>query len=191
MKQELILKKKESYYNPYFLGEKKVNGVYFYEKEKIIFSFNWIGSNNRIPVIDFEQQISKKNNIDMLSKSAFYVNSQNKKEIDIYIPLSLINNYTEKENIFYYETETYTQYKTCVSFTAKCVKEYYELDKNDVEKLVIKETDLISQFIQHDFFSYKTYKPLHNVIKEIKEILTDTKKSELITFLEKYNVSKR
>lgn len=191
MKQELILKKKESYYNPYFLGEKKVNRINFYENEKVIFIFNWIGSNNRIPVIDFEQQIVKKNNIDLLNKSAFYVNSKNKKEIDIYIPLSLINNYTEKENVFYYETETYTQYKTFVSFTAKCIKEYYELDKNDIEKLVIKETDLISQNIQDDFFSYKTYKPLHNVIKEIKEILTDTRESELIEFLEKYNVSKR
>lgn len=118
-----------SWFNPYHLGNKKIEKVHLYDKEGIQFSFNWFGSNNSYPLFELPFEVKNKRKIDFSSTGYGFVI----KDV-LYLPLAAFSHSSETEvEKLSYDKLTTSKYKT-VDIT-------FNLSKTGEEK-DLKETKI-------------------------------------------------
>ncbi len=144
------LVKTEDCYNPMFLNGKQINHLVFYDHKtgnKLLGNWEglrWFGSNNKYPLIRFPFEFKRANKIDLSRKDAFYVSHtksyQTRKEIALYIPISLMEEFKDLGEKMDFETDTEKHYRHDYSFNvmAKC-DEYY---LNENEEFKSRVTDI-------------------------------------------------
>lgn len=133
-----ILVKKENWYNPYFFNGKEVESVNVYNKNGIIFRFNWIGSNNITNDVTFDFETKKATKLNFDRKDSFYIQKDGK--ITIYIYHELINyKYIGREKK--HKTEMgYSLYDT-FSITLNCKKILYKKVNDDFVSYYSDQSD--------------------------------------------------
>jgi len=109
-------------FNPYFLNEKQVNRIIFFNPsdEQELTGFNWIGNNNKHKTLVLPFEIYKARVLKLSRNDAFFMPClTDKKCINIYIPTTLLALECKGE-VLNYETTTERAYRTAYTFTAEC-----------------------------------------------------------------------
>jgi len=130
-------------FNPYFLYSKQVHTINFFDYKTglIVFNTNWFsdfGGNNDYPEISFPFEIKRRIKTNLDIKDAFYCKAANKGEINVYIPIQLLENFTHTKDVLKYETEIEIIYTDIFSFDLECKKDARKLNEvGEVEYITL------------------------------------------------------
>ena len=152
------LVKSASFYNPYFFEGRQIHKICFFNSDGVIISVNWFGSNNKYPTLVIPSEIKRKNKVDFLSKTAFYVSAPDKGKgyIYIYVPANLVNLQDIGESV-YFDNENETQYMQNYKITVHCSEDKMQLKEgcshDDFQPYEYIITPVESREIKFDVFS--------------------------------------
>jgi hypothetical protein len=135
-------------FNPYLLNCKTIGKIIFFRAGETITSVNWFGSNNNYPEMVINDDIKRKNNIDLNSKKPFFINIKqgwDKGSIILYIPAELVK-LTNKGEGIRYENENETQYQQNYTIEVECSK--WESKINDNGKLEYSKSAVENRVIE-------------------------------------------
>jgi hypothetical protein len=141
------LAQSNTFFNPYFLDGKQVKKINFFDYKTglIVFNTDWFssfGGNNDYPEISFPFEIKRRIKINLDIKQSFYCKSANKGEINIYIPIQLLDNYTHTKDVLKYETETEYTYTDIFSFDLECKKDGRKLNEFEEVEYIVLDSEI-------------------------------------------------
>jgi hypothetical protein len=198
-----VLEQTQSCYNPYFVTlsgkQKKVDSIKFYDHTtgEVLFSQNWFtdsqyGSNNETPKIIFPFTFIRKTEKDLNSVKPFYKKFQDQfnlksdlHSVVLFIPVSMLDNFKVKKDVFQFETETDTNYRDYFYFDVVCVKELYKIDKEN-DKLIYYNSEEFKQTLTGKGHYKKVLKPLGEKV----EMIVNAFKSAGIENAGRYEIEK-
>jgi len=137
------LSQQNIWFNPYFLDNKQVHKINFFDYKTglIVFNTNWFsnfGGNNDYPEISFPFEIKRRIKTNLDIKEAFYCAAVNIGEINVYIPIQLLENFTHTKDVLEYETEIEITYTDIFSFDLECKKYAHKLNEvGEVEYITL------------------------------------------------------
>lgn len=172
------LVKTESYYNPMFLNGRQIEHLVFYDADKGTEILNgwdglrWFGSNNNYPLIRFPFEFKKANKVDLTRKDAYYTTFQHtysydKGKIVLYIPIHLVDSFTDLGEVLQFETDTEKNFRHSYSFKVMAQSDEYYLD--EFEELKSRTTELKECTIEFSGRYRMELKPFGEKVKTITE----------------------
>jgi hypothetical protein len=182
-------------FNPYLLNCKTIDKIIFFKEGETITSVNWFGSNNNYPEMIINDEIKRKNNIDLNSKKPFFINIKqgwDKGRIILYIPANLVK-LTDKGEGIRYENENETQYQQNYTIEVECSK--WEIEINDNGKLEYSKSVVENRVIEFSECTIRVKKDKlindEQLKDEIKELCNlDIYMGDLQKILKHYTITK-
>jgi len=171
--------RKQAYFNPYFYGNAQLEKIVIFKNGEILHSFNWFGSNNNHPEIQF-QEIKNRRKIDLETKEVFYNGGK------LYIHADICN-FKPLEEELNYTTETHRNYRTKFSITLNC--SFNEPYLDELEKVRYRTTPVENREIC-DYFNHRSEETadaqrLQKIADKFKNITSQYISSRSIVELEK------
>lgn len=120
----LILKRNELYYNPLFIMDDKpreLQDIRFYDENGVVFATNrgWFDNGRNYDYIDIPScPYRKANKLSFDKNDVFYMRGTSPENtVILYVPISLIENYTKHEHVIYSKTTNGDDFRTEHYFT--------------------------------------------------------------------------
>jgi len=161
------IKQESSFYNPYYLEGRKIDAIVFYLEGEIIAKTNWFktyGGNNGYKSFELNEEVKRKNKIDLFSKNSFI--SKTTEEIDAYgEDYSLFINldkytYNLLGESFSHESDCYKSYKSKMNIDLFAVKKDSSYDKDNDKMIYFDNEDLHTITVEYGHRSEKKPKQL-------------------------------
>jgi hypothetical protein len=172
------IKKSSNWYNPYYLDNKKIDAIVFYQNGKKVGQTNWFtdfGSNNRYPEVYLPETIKTKRKIDLFSKDSFLAKTT--EDIDPYngnysLYLNLDNYYHTIEKLVpSHSDKYYNRFKDIMHIKLDALKDQILFDKETGEKSYIQVDDNYSIKVEMNFLSQRTKE--QRKIEKLEKLFND------------------